>query len=117
MKVHSVEQFLIFKKNTPDNVPLSRTRFREHHVEHWLPTPERNEDFIEHYYFGKVYGASGIKDFITCSTQVLESHITTIILDPDPKNEAAIKCYETTGFQRVCLVKAPWGGHSLCDLM
>ncbi|MCX5922136.1 MAG: GNAT family N-acetyltransferase [Candidatus Dependentiae bacterium] len=60
-------------------------------------------------YLGKGYGTRMLQEFITYITQVLEPHITTIILDPKPTNTVAIKCYEKVGFKRVGVVDAPWG--------
>jgi RimJ/RimL family protein N-acetyltransferase len=33
----------------------------------------------------------------------------TIIVDPDPTNVAAIRCYETIGFKKLGEYQAPWG--------
>ncbi len=58
---------------------------------------------------GKGYGTMFIKDFITYLTCTLEPSITTIIVDPDPENKAAIRCYEKVGFEHIGVYEAPWG--------
>lgn len=59
-------------------------------------------------YMGKGYGAVFIKEFITylCGIQ---PHITTIIVDPEPINYAAVRCYEKVGFKKVGEFKTSYG--------
>ncbi len=73
----------------------------------WLPQdiPEATTVGIDQFIgnkdmIGKGYGTQFIKEFIT----YLHSHIpelTTVIVDPEPDNTAAIKCYEKVGFIKV----------------
>jgi RimJ/RimL family protein N-acetyltransferase len=81
----------------------------------WLPhgLPEKTTVGIDQFigdpqYLHKGYGALMIKEFIAYLHQ-LESHITTIVLDPSPDNIVAIKCYEKVGFKHMGIVNAPWG--------
>ncbi|HEX4069009.1 MAG TPA: GNAT family N-acetyltransferase [Candidatus Babeliales bacterium] len=48
----------------------------------------------------KGYGTLFIKQFINELTKI-EPWVTTVIVDPDPENVAAIRCYEKVGFIRV----------------
>jgi RimJ/RimL family protein N-acetyltransferase len=59
-------------------------------------------------YLHKGYGTLFIKQFFK-ELEILEPNINTIILDPDQKNSAAIRCYEKIGFSRVCTYENPWG--------
>ena len=79
----------------------------------WLPplpdTTIGTDQFIGNpEYIGKGYGTLFIKQFIQ-ELPTIESRITTIILDPDPTNTAAIKCYEKVGFIPVGIYETPWG--------
>ena len=70
----------------------------------WLPAlPETTvgiDQFIgDPTYLGKGYGTLFIKEFITYLTSRVDQAITTIIVDPEPTNYAAIRCYEKVGFQ------------------
>jgi RimJ/RimL family protein N-acetyltransferase len=60
------------------------------------------------HYIGKGYGTLLIKEFITY-LRTIEPLITTIVLDPEPANHAAIRCYEKVGFKRVSEHETPWG--------
>ncbi len=53
------------------------------------------------HYLHKGYGTLFIKQFIA-ELLTIKPEITTIILDPDINNIAAIRCYEKVGFTRVC---------------
>lgn len=57
---------------------------------------------------GKGYGTAFIKQFIT-HIQEIEPTIKTIIVDPDPTNYAAIKCYEKVGFKRQQIYETSYG--------
>jgi len=59
-------------------------------------------------YLYKGYGTLFIKQFIE-ELKTLEPGITTVIVDPDPENIAAIKCYEKVGFVRVDIYENPRG--------
>lgn len=60
------------------------------------------------HFLGKGYGTSFIKEFMRYLRE-LEPAITTVIVDPDPANHAAIRCYEKVGFKEVGVYTAPWG--------
>jgi RimJ/RimL family protein N-acetyltransferase len=68
-------------------------------------------------YLHKGYGTQFIKQFIA-ELPIIEPEITTIILDPNPENLAAIRCYEKVGFEKVCTYENPWGTSLLmrCDI-
>ena len=53
-----------------------------------------------------------MKEFINY-LGTIEPTITTVIVDPEPENIAAIKCYEKVGFNPVGTYDVPWGGQSL----
>ena len=59
-------------------------------------------------YLHKGYGTQFIKAFIDY-LRTVEPHITTIIVDPEPTNLAAIHCYEKVGFKRVIEYDTPFG--------
>lgn len=72
----------------------------------WLPelpkTTVGTDQFIgDPNYLGKGYGTLFIKEFIKYLSNTLEPDITTIIVDPDPNNYVAIKCYEKVGFTSI----------------
>jgi aminoglycoside 6'-N-acetyltransferase len=79
----------------------------------WLPgLPENTvgtDQFIgDLNLIGKGLGTEFIKKFLKHLVQI-EPSITTIIVDPDPQNFAAIKCYEKVGFKKDNEYDAPWG--------
>lgn len=79
----------------------------------WLPPlPETTigtDQFIgDLNYVDKGYGTQFIKQFIH-ELKTIEPNITTIIVDPDPENVAAIRCYEKVGFRSLGVYDAPWG--------
>ncbi len=59
-------------------------------------------------YLYKGYGTLLIKQFIE-ELFILEPKLTTIIVDPDSENIAAIRCYEKVGFVRVCVYESSGG--------
>ena len=63
-------------------------------------------------YIGKGYGTLFIKKFIQ-ELKKIEPTMTTIIVDPDPENAAAIRCYEKVGFVSVGIYDVPGGRHLL----
>lgn len=80
----------------------------------WLPelpeTTVGTDQFIgDPEYLGKGYGTLFIKEFINYLTHTLDPRITTIIVDPEPTNYAAIRCYEKVGFKSVGTYTTPWG--------
>ncbi len=79
-----------------------------------LPTTTVGTDqFIgDPLYINKGVGTRMIKEFITYLGRI-EPNITTLIVDPEPTNYAAIRCYEKVGFKRVGVYKTPWGSSLL----
>ncbi len=80
----------------------------------WLPPlPEATvgtDQFIGNpEYLGKGYGTVCIKEFITYLTHAVEPSITTFIVDPEPTNYAAIRCYEKVGFRQLGNYTTPFG--------
>jgi aminoglycoside 6'-N-acetyltransferase len=59
-------------------------------------------------YLHKGYGTQFIKAFIDY-LRTIEPTMTTIIVDPEPTNLAAIRCYEKVGFKRVIEYDTPYG--------
>ena len=59
-------------------------------------------------YIGKGVGTRMIKEFITYLSTI-EPKVTTIIVDPEPENRAAIRCYEKVGFKKVGVYELSWG--------
>ena len=83
----------------------------------WLPElPETTigtDQFIgDSHYIGKGYGTLFIKQFIN-ELQKVESHITTIIVDPEPDNVVAVRCYEKVGFAKIGIFDVYGGKHLL----
>lgn len=79
----------------------------------WLPPLPSHTLGTDQYigdvnYLGKGYGVKMIQAFIPYLKSMLPD-TTTIIVDPDPKNIAAIKCYEKVGFVKLGEFTAPWG--------
>lgn len=80
----------------------------------WLPelptTTVGIDQFIgSPHHIGKGYGTQLITAFIAYLTAELEPSVTTIIVDPEPKNVAAIRCYEKVGFRPVGTYKTSYG--------
>lgn len=80
----------------------------------WLPKlpSEKNvigiDQFIgEPNYLYKGFGPLFIKKFI--DDLITKDPNLTIIVDPDPTNAAAIRCYEKVGFKKLGEFQAPWG--------
>jgi RimJ/RimL family protein N-acetyltransferase len=63
-------------------------------------------------YVGKGYGTAFIKSFLAFLRE-LEPVIKTVVVDPEPSNVAAIRCYEKVGFKKVTSFQAPYGEHVL----
>ncbi|HSW73908.1 MAG TPA: GNAT family N-acetyltransferase, partial [Candidatus Limnocylindria bacterium] len=79
----------------------------------WLPPlPEHTvgiDQFIgESNYIGKGYGALLIAAFIKFLKNEIPN-VQAIIVDPNPTNTRAIKCYQKVGFAKVGEYKSPWG--------
>lgn len=81
----------------------------------WLPEFPKNTLGIDQFIgeadcLGKGYGTEFIKKFIKYLAEALETTTSTIILDPEPENHAAIRCYEKVGFIKVNeALKTPYG--------
>lgn len=72
----------------------------------WLPPLPKHTIGIDQFignpeYLGKGHGAAFIAAFLLDYLPVYEPQVTTVILDPDPKNLRAIRCYEKVGFYSV----------------
>lgn len=63
---------------------------------------------------GKGYGTLIVKNFI--DFLFTEHHATMIIIDPDPENIRAIRCYEKVGFTPIGLRETIEGIHLLMEL-
>lgn len=79
----------------------------------WLPelplTTIGTDQFIGNpAYVGKGYGTQFIKEFIAY-LRTIEPGITTVIVDPEPTNSAAVRCYEKVGFKKVGAFQTPHG--------
>lgn len=80
----------------------------------WLPKLPNNGNFIgidqfigEPDYLYKGLGPLFIKQFI--DDLITKDPNLTIIVDPDPINPIAIRCYEKVGFKKLGEFQAPWG--------
>lgn len=96
--------YLVFINNTPfAYIQYYLVDFKK---DTWLPAElPVNTIGIDQFigikeYIGKGYGTLFIREFIKFLNN-LDQDITTIIVDPDPKNLAAIRCYEKVGFQKI----------------
>ncbi len=79
----------------------------------WLPELPKEtvglDQFIgEPDYIGKGYGTQMIKNFIAYLVTI-EPQIITVVVDPDPENFAAVRCYEKVGFTQVGSFETQWG--------
>jgi RimJ/RimL family protein N-acetyltransferase len=79
----------------------------------WLPEISGNvvgtDQFIgEPEYLAKGFGPLMIKVFIDYFV-AQDPTITIIIVDPEPENVIAIRCYEKVGFKKIGTYQAPWG--------
>lgn len=58
-------------------------------------------------YLHKGFGTLFIKQFLV---ELFEKERDlVVVVDPEPENLAAIKCYEKVGFEKIGEFKAPWG--------
>lgn len=80
----------------------------------WFPQIPGNgnilgiDQFIgEPAYLYKGIGTLFIKEFVDMC--MMKDKNLTIIVDPEPTNTAAIKCYEKVGFKKLGTYQAPWG--------
>lgn len=82
----------------------------------WLPPLPSNTVGIDQFigdatYLHKGYGTRMIIAFIEY-LRVIKPTITTVIVDPEPENTVAIRCYQKVGFEEVGEFKRPHG-HAL----
>lgn len=63
---------------------------------------------------GKGYGTQIVMEFIT--KLFTEYNARLLIIDPDPQNIRAIRCYEKAGFTPIGLRQTPEGTHLLMEL-
>ena len=80
----------------------------------WLPSLPQGTIGIgvsigEYDYISKGYGTLFIAQFITTFLPTLDKAIKTIIMDPEPNNSAAIKCYTKIGFINLGVYTSPAG--------
>ena len=80
----------------------------------WLPelpeTTVGTDQFIgEKEFIGKGYGTLFVKEFINYLENNLEPKLTTVIVDPETENAAAIKCYAKVGFKDMGQYKTTYG--------
>lgn len=78
----------------------------------WWPDAVAGTVGIDQYigeedYINKGYGTVIIRSFI--EKLLAESHIKKIIVDVDPNNLRAIRCYEKVGFKRDKIIQTPDG--------
>ena len=78
----------------------------------WLPKLPGNVIGIDQFigepdYLGKGFGTLFIKSFV--KDLVAKDSAVTVIVDPDPTNAAAIRCYEKVGFKCMGEYQASWG--------
>jgi aminoglycoside 6'-N-acetyltransferase len=78
----------------------------------WLPKLAGNMIGIDQFigepdYLGKGIGTLFIKKFV--ENLIAKDGSLTIVVDPDPTNAAAIRCYEKVGFKKHGEYQAPWG--------
>lgn len=80
----------------------------------WLPKLPSDGNVIgidqfigEPDYLYKGFGPLFIKQFV--DDLIAKDPSITIIVDPDPTNSVAIRCYEKVGFKRFGVYQAPWG--------
>jgi aminoglycoside 6'-N-acetyltransferase len=86
----------------------------------WLPELPKHTLGIDQFigrpeYIGKGYGTQFIKQFIKYLSTELEPQVTAIIVDPDPTNQAAIRCYEKVGFKDKGIYNTPTGSMLLME--
>ncbi len=80
----------------------------------WLPELPGNKNVIgidqfigEPDYLYKGFGPLFIKQFV--DDLIAKDPALTVIVDPDPTNTVAIRCYEKVGFKQLGVYQAPWG--------
>ncbi|MFA5075182.1 MAG: GNAT family N-acetyltransferase [Candidatus Babeliales bacterium] len=78
----------------------------------WLPKISGNVIGIDQFigepdFLHKGFGTLFIKEFI--ENLLEKENDLKIIVDPDPENKAAIRCYEKVGFEKIGEFQAPWG--------
>ncbi len=68
----------------------------------------------EELFIGRQYGRTLLAEFI--SRKFKDEDVARLIMDPDPENEIAIKCYHALGFKEIGLVKNQYGETLLMQL-
>jgi len=83
-------------------------------VDTWLPALPGTgtiiglDQFIgEPDYLYKGFGTLFIKEFI--KRLIAQEKDVRVIVDPEPENVVAIRCYEKVGFKKLGVYQAPWG--------
>lgn len=80
----------------------------------WFPLVPKDTVGIDQFIgeptlIGKGYGCRFIKEFIVYLATHETKEIPAIIVDPDPANIAAIRCYEKVGFKGIGTYETPQG--------
>jgi RimJ/RimL family protein N-acetyltransferase len=101
-----------------DEIPIGYIQYyyinkHEEKAGKWLPDLPKHtigfDQFIgDSEYLGKGLGTVFIKKFMSF-VNIIEPNVTTFIVDPDPENHAAIRCYEKVGFSKKEICQSPWG--------
>ncbi len=65
-------------------------------------------------YLGKGYGTQMVKSFVALLFN--KPNIKRVIVDPDPKNARAIRCYEKAGFRKIGLCETVDGIVELMEI-
>ena len=80
----------------------------------WLPKLPSDGNVIgidqfigEPDYLYKGFGPLFIKQFV--DDLIAKDPSITVVVDPDPTNSVAIRCYEKVGFKQLGVYQAPWG--------
>jgi RimJ/RimL family protein N-acetyltransferase len=109
-----VTPFLVLCNNLPIGYIQTYIVDRNSDKHKWLPKIIGKgkligiDQFIgESDYLHKGFGTLFIKEFV--NNILAEEKDLTVIVDPEPINAAAIRCYEKVGFKKFGEYKAPWG--------
>jgi len=94
-----------------NNVPLGYIQY--YHItdqaRQWFPILPKETVGIDQFIgeatkMGKGLGTAFIKEFVHF---LFEQGFKTVIVDPDPKNKQAIKCYQKVGFKKIGIYTTP----------
>jgi len=110
--------FIVFLNTTPigyiQYYYLDRTKNEAGAL--WPALPDTTvgiDQFIgDPQYLHKGHGTAFIKQFIV-ELHTIEPDITSIVLDTNPENKAALKCYEKVGFAPIYRYTHQWGESNL----